>query len=72
VGIARALIGRRPILLADEPTGSLDSAATTELFALIRSLCDEGLLAIVCSHDPACRPFADAVYEMTDGWLVRT
>jgi putative ABC transport system ATP-binding protein len=71
VGIARALIGGRPVLLADEPTGSLDSAATAELFSLIRSLCDDGLLAIVCSHDPACRPLADTVYEMTDGRLER-
>lgn len=69
VGVARALTGRRAILLADEPTGSLDSAATTDLFALIRALCDEGLLAVVCSHDPECRRFADTVYEMTDGRL---
>lgn len=69
VGVARALVGDRAILLADEPTGSLDSAATTALFALIRTLCDEGLLAVVCSHDPECRRFADAVYEMTDGRL---
>ena len=69
VGVARALTGERAILLADEPTGSLDSAATTELFALIRALCNEGLLAVVCSHDPECRRFADTVYEMTDGCL---
>ena len=69
VGIARALTGQRAILLADEPTGSLDSAATAELFALIRTLCDDGLLAVVCSHDPECRRFADTVYEMTDGRL---
>jgi ABC-type lipoprotein export system ATPase subunit len=69
VGIARALTGDRAVLLADEPTGALDSAATTELFALIRALCDEGLLAVVCSHDLECRRFADTVYEMTDGRL---
>jgi len=69
VGIARALTGQRAILLADEPTGSLDSAASTDLFALIRTLCDEGLLAIVFSHDHDCRRFADTLYEMTDGRL---
>jgi putative ABC transport system ATP-binding protein len=69
VGVARGLVGQRAILLADEPTGSLDSAATTELFALIRALCDDGLLALVCSHDPECRRFADTVYEMRDGRL---
>lgn len=69
VGVARALTGRRAVLLADEPTGSLDSAATTDLFALIRTLCDEGLVAVVCSHDPEGQRFADTVYEMTDGRL---
>jgi ABC-type lipoprotein export system ATPase subunit len=69
VGIARALTGRRATLLADEPTGSLDSAASTELFALIRALCDEGLLAVVFSHDHECRRFADTLYEMRDGRL---
>lgn len=69
VGIARALTGDRAVLLADEPTGALDSGASTDLFALIRKLCDDGLLAVVCSHDPLCRSFADTVYEMRDGRL---
>lgn len=67
VGIARALVGDRRILLADEPTGSLDSAASVELFALLRELCDGGALAVVCSHDARCPEFADTVYEMVDG-----
>ena len=71
VGIARALVGDRSILLADEPTGALDSAATLELFGLIRRLCDDGMLAVVCSHDARCRDFADASYEMVDGRLTR-
>ena len=70
VGIARALTGQRAVLLADEPTGSLDSAASSDLFALIRRLCDEGLLAVVCSHDPLCRNFAHTIYEMRDGRLM--
>lgn len=69
VGIARALTGDRAVLLADEPTGSLDSAASTEIFSLIRQLCDDGLLAVVCSHDPLCRNYAHVVYEMRDGRL---
>lgn len=69
VGIARALTGDRAVLLADEPTGSLDSAASTGIFALIRDLCDDGLLAVVCSHDPLCRDFGHTVYEMRDGRL---
>lgn len=69
VGVARALAGRRSILLADEPTGALDTAATLELFGLIRSLCDAGILAVVCSHDPRCRTYADRLYEAIDGRL---
>jgi ABC-type lipoprotein export system ATPase subunit len=71
VGIARALTGDRRVLLADEPTGSLDSKATLDLFGLVRALCDEGTLAVVCSHDPRCREFADVVYEMADGRTLR-
>ncbi|WP_250035712.1 ABC transporter ATP-binding protein [Paractinoplanes maris] len=70
VGVARAVIGDRRILLADEPTGALDSKNSRELFALIRSLCDQGVLAVVCSHDIMCREFADTAYEMVDGGLV--
>lgn len=69
VGIARALVGDRRILLADEPTGSLDSKASLELFALIRALCDGGTVALVSSHDPRCQEYADVVYEMVDGRL---
>lgn len=71
VGIARALIGQRRVLLADEPTGALDSTNSRALFALIRELCDQGTLAVVCSHDVMCQEFADSVYEMTDGHLSR-
>jgi ABC-type lipoprotein export system ATPase subunit len=67
VGVARALVGDRRVLLADEPTGALDSKNSRELFALIRTLCDQGTLAVVCSHDPMCQEFADTVYEMIDG-----
>uniref|UniRef100_A0A7C2WI13 ABC transporter ATP-binding protein n=1 Tax=Thermorudis sp. TaxID=1969470 RepID=A0A7C2WI13_9BACT len=71
VGIARALAGQRRVLLADEPTGSLDSANSRALFALIRALCEQGTLAVVCSHDPLCQEYADTVYEMVDGHLSR-
>ncbi|WP_306214341.1 ABC transporter ATP-binding protein [Actinoplanes sp. RD1] len=67
VGIARALVGDRGILLADEPTGALDSTNTMEIFKLLRSLCDQGLLAVVCSHDIRCRDYADTAYEIVDG-----
>ncbi len=69
VGIARALAGGRRIIVADEPTGSLDSETSARLFELITELCRGGVLAIVCSHDPLCADYADSVYEMTDGRL---
>ncbi|HEV7826499.1 MAG TPA: ABC transporter ATP-binding protein [Mycobacteriales bacterium] len=70
VGIARALAGERRVLLADEPTGALDSANSRALFALLRDLCDQGTLAIVCSHDLMVREFADTGYEMVDGRIL--
>lgn len=69
VGIARAMSGQRAVLLADEPTGALDSVATLEVFKVIRALCDQGVTAVVCSHDTRCRDFADSLYEMVDGRL---
>lgn len=69
VGIARALVGQRRVLLADEPTGALDSANARALFGLIRTLCDQGTLAVVCTHDLLGQGFADAVYDLVDGRL---
>ncbi|MEW2386477.1 ABC transporter ATP-binding protein [Micromonospora sp. NPDC047707] len=71
VGIARALVGDRRVLLADEPTGALDSTNSRALFVLLRQLCDQGTLAVVCTHDMMCREYADTVYEMVDGRVVR-
>lgn len=67
VGIARALVGRRRLLLADEPTGALDSANSRALFALLRALADEGTTVILATHEPLAREYADSVFEMVDG-----
>jgi putative ABC transport system ATP-binding protein len=72
VGIARALAGDRRVVLADEPTGSLDSATSLEVFSLLRRLCDEGVLVVLCSHDLGARAFADHHLEMVDGTLSPT
>lgn len=67
VGIARALVGHRKVLIADEPTGALDSANSRMLFALIKGLCSTGVTAIVTSHDPVARTYADRCLQMVDG-----
>lgn len=70
VGIARALAGDRSLLLADEPTGALDSANSRQLFELMRKLCDSrGTAVVLATHDPLAQGFADSVYRMVDGNL---
>lgn len=71
VGIARALAGGRRILLADEPTGSLDSANSAAVFGLLRQLADRGVTVVVASHDPEARGYADQVVSLQDGRVVR-
>jgi putative ABC transport system ATP-binding protein len=70
VAVARALIGQRQILLADEPTGALDSLAAEELMRIIRSRCNAGAGAIVATHDPARAAIADRVVFLRDGAIV--
>jgi putative ABC transport system ATP-binding protein len=67
VGIARGLVGQRRVLLADEPTGALDSKNSHALFKLIRALCDEGMSALVATHDPLALDYAHVNYSMVDG-----
>lgn len=69
VGIARAVAGGRRVLLADEPTGALDSSTTAEVLALLRELAHEDACVVVVSHDPAVREHADEVLWMSDGRL---
>jgi putative ABC transport system ATP-binding protein len=66
--IARALIGEASIVLADEPTGSLDSVAGQSLCALLRQLCTEqGRTIVVVTHEPAVAAWADRVVVLRDG-----
>ncbi|MDO4239685.1 ABC transporter ATP-binding protein [Micrococcus sp.] len=69
VGIARAVAGGRTILLADEPTGALDSATTRDVLALLRQLADDGVCVVVVSHDDVVRRYADHTWVMSDGRL---
>ncbi|GAA4607720.1 ABC transporter ATP-binding protein [Actinoallomurus liliacearum] len=70
VAVARALIGRPRIVLADEPTGNLDSAATTEVLRLFAALRAEGQTLLMVTHDSRVAATADRVITMRDGALV--
>jgi putative ABC transport system ATP-binding protein len=70
VAVARALIGERRILLADEPTGALDSLAAEALMRIVRARCDAGVAAVVTTHDPERAAIADRVLFLRDGAVV--
>ncbi len=70
VMIARALSTEPRLLLADEPTGSLDSQRSREVLELLRELCRErGVAVVLVSHDPLAAGYADRVYALRDGKL---
>lgn len=70
IGIARAIVGGRRLLVADEPTGALDSRNSRALFEAVAELCRSGNSAIVATHDPLAQEFASRVVEMIDGRIV--
>jgi ABC-type lipoprotein export system ATPase subunit len=69
VAIARALINRPPILLADEPTGALDSKTGEEILALFKRLQAEGHTVVLITHDPDVARHCDRIFMMRDGEL---
>ncbi|MCX4746878.1 ABC transporter ATP-binding protein [Kitasatospora sp. NBC_01287] len=70
VAIARALIGDRRLVLADEPTGALDSTTGESVLALLRARCDEGAAAMMVTHEARHAAWADRVVFLRDGRLV--
>ncbi len=70
VGIARALVGGRSVLLADEPTGALDTVNSRAIFELLRMFADRGVCVVVASHDRLAEEFATRVATMRDGMLI--
>ena len=70
VAIARAVVGDRHVLLADEPSGALDSANGEAVMRLIRTACQRGVAGVVVTHDAQLASWADRVVFLRDGRIV--
>ncbi len=70
VAIARAVVGERHLLLADEPTGALDSVNSEAIMRLLRDACRQGAAGVVVTHEAHLASWADRVVFMRDGHLV--
>ena len=73
VAIARALVKRPALILADEPTGQLDSLTGAGIIALFEAIASQtGITVVVASHDPNVHEAADRIFELSDGQLLAT
>jgi putative ABC transport system ATP-binding protein len=70
VAIARAIVGNRQILLADEPTGALDSVNGEAVMRLLLAVCRRGVAGVVVTHDPQFASCADRVVFLRDGRII--
>ena len=71
VAIARAVVNEPPVLLADEPTGNLDSKTSTEVMTLLRQLNNDGMTIVMVTHSHQCAQYAQRVLQVTDGRLTQ-
>jgi putative ABC transport system ATP-binding protein len=70
VAIARAIVNEPPILLADEPSGNLDTKTSREVMDLLRSLNEDGMTIVMVTHSPECAGYARRLLRISDGLLV--
>jgi putative ABC transport system ATP-binding protein len=70
VAIARAVVGERRLLLADEPTGALDSVNAEAVMLLMRAICRRGVAGVVVTHDAQMASHADRVVYLQDGQVI--
>ena len=68
--IARAIVNQPPIILADEPTGNLDSRTSREVMLLLQRLRSDGTTVVMVTHSLECAGYADRVMQVSDGRLV--
>jgi putative ABC transport system ATP-binding protein len=69
VAIARAIVNKPAVILADEPTGNLDSRTTLEILALFQELSTEGMTIVIVTHEPDVAEYAGRVAVVRDGRL---
>jgi len=71
VAIARALVTQPTLLLADEPTGNLDSRTSIEIMVLFQELNDQGITILIVTHEPDIAQYARRIVEVRDGRIIR-
>lgn len=69
VAIARALVSKPKLILADEPTGALDTQTSNEVMGLLKEVSREGMTMIIVTHDPEVSRFCDRLISMKDGLI---
>jgi putative ABC transport system ATP-binding protein len=70
VAVARSIVNEPPVLLADEPTGNLDTKTTREIMELLQSLNAEGMTIVMVTHSHECAGYAQRIMQVSDGVLV--
>ena len=70
VAIARAIVNDPPVILADEPTGNLDSSTTREIMRLLQRLNREGTTILMVTHSQDCAAYAERILQVSDGRLI--
>ena len=71
VAIARAIVNEPSMILADEPTGALDTKTSAEIMALFKSLNKQGRTVVIVTHDPKIAEQCDRIIEISDGRIVK-